>query len=132
MGLLALGTPLEWPEAKKAASQVREWGIEQLLAIWNQAKGKENDSLLWGDEIEYLVVNFDDAERKVKLSLRQADILRALAEDEKLQSKVAACLISTTVSSIQASAPQSARPHSIPNSGASCLRRRRGSLGASS
>jgi len=84
MGLLALGTPLEWPEAKKAASQVREWGIEQLLAIWNQAKGKENDSLLWGDEIEYLVVNFDDADRKVKLSLRQADILRALAEDEKL------------------------------------------------
>jgi len=84
MGLLALGTPLEWPEAKKAASQVREWGIEQLLAIWNRAKGKENDSLLWGDEIEYLVVNFDDADRKVKLSLRQADILRALAEDEKL------------------------------------------------
>jgi len=80
----ALGTPLEWPEAKKAASQVREWGIEQLLAVWRQAKGKERDALLWGDEIEYLVVNFDDKDRKVKLSLRQADILRALAEDEKL------------------------------------------------
>jgi len=24
----ALGTPLDWPEAKKVASHVREWGIE--------------------------------------------------------------------------------------------------------
>lgn len=24
----ALGTPLDWPEAKKAADQVRSWGIE--------------------------------------------------------------------------------------------------------
>lgn len=24
----ALGTPLEWPEAKKVADQVRNWGIE--------------------------------------------------------------------------------------------------------
>lgn len=24
----ALGTALEWPDAKKKASQVREWGIE--------------------------------------------------------------------------------------------------------
>ncbi|KAA8565232.1 hypothetical protein EYC84_010963 [Monilinia fructicola] len=36
MGLLALGTPLEWPEAKQNAQIVREWGIEQLLAIWNR------------------------------------------------------------------------------------------------
>ncbi|KAF2838395.1 GCS-domain-containing protein [Patellaria atrata CBS 101060] len=84
MGLLALGTPLDWSEAKKAAPQVREWGIEQLLATWRRARGKERDALLWGDEIEYLVVCYDDAARKVKLSLRQADILAALAGDEKL------------------------------------------------
>ncbi|KAL3422598.1 glutamate-cysteine ligase [Phlyctema vagabunda] len=84
MGLLALGTPLDWPEAKKNAGQVREWGIQQLLAIWNRAKGKERDALLWGDEIEYLVVNYDKADPLVKLSLRQADILHALAQDEEL------------------------------------------------
>ncbi|KAF2397837.1 GCS-domain-containing protein [Trichodelitschia bisporula] len=84
MGLLAIGTPLDWPEAKKEASKVREWGIEQLLAIWRRAKGKERDAMLWGDEIEYLVVCFDDQGRRVRLSLRQADILTALAEDEKL------------------------------------------------
>ncbi|KAL9129414.1 MAG: hypothetical protein Q9217_002119 [Psora testacea] len=84
MGHLALGTPLEWAEAKKNADQVRRWGIEQLLAIWRRAKGKERDALRWGDEVEYLVVAFDDERRKVKLSLRQADILAALAEDEAL------------------------------------------------
>lgn len=84
MGLLAIGTPLEWPEAKKNANHVREWGIEQLLAIWRRAKGKERDALLWGDEIEYLVVAYDEERRKVKLSLRQADILDALAKDEAL------------------------------------------------
>ncbi|KAL5119876.1 glutamate--cysteine ligase [Pleosporales sp. CAS-2024a] len=80
----AIGTPLEWPEAKKVASHVRSWGIEQLLAIWRNAKGKERDALLWGDEIEYLVVCYDEEKRKVRLSLRQADILAALASDEKL------------------------------------------------
>lgn len=84
MGLLAVGTPLEWPEAKNNAEQVREWGIKQLLAIWNRAKGKERDALLWGDEVEYLVVNYSDDEANVTLSLRQADILAALAEDEVL------------------------------------------------
>ena len=79
-----LGTPLDWPEAKKNADHVREWGIEQLLAIWKRAKGKERDALRWGDEIEYLVVAFDESQRKVRLSLRQADILKALAEDEEL------------------------------------------------
>jgi len=24
---------------------------KQLLAIWNRAKGKERDALLWGDEV---------------------------------------------------------------------------------
>ena len=32
-----------------------------------------------------MVVAYDDEHNKVRLSLRQADILAALAEDEKLQ-----------------------------------------------
>ncbi|KAL9617476.1 MAG: hypothetical protein Q9160_007739 [Pyrenula sp. 1 TL-2023] len=84
MGLLSLGTALSWSDAKIAADQVREWGIEQLLAVWRRAKGKERDALLWGDEIEYLVVAMDDDEKRARLSLRQADILEALAKDEEL------------------------------------------------
>lgn len=29
----ALGTPLDWPEAKKVAGQVREWGIEVVPLV---------------------------------------------------------------------------------------------------
>ncbi len=36
-------------------------------------------------QIEYLVVAYDDQRHKVKLSLRQADILDALAKDVALQ-----------------------------------------------
>ncbi|RAL11244.1 glutamate--cysteine ligase [Aspergillus homomorphus CBS 101889] len=82
MGLLALGTALDWPEAKKRADQVRKWGIEQLLANWHRAKGKERNALLWGDEVEYLVVAVDDEAKKARLSLAQAEILKSLAEDE--------------------------------------------------
>jgi len=35
-------------------------------------------------QVEYLVVCYDEENRKVRLSLRQADILAALATDEKL------------------------------------------------
>ncbi|PYH48675.1 glutamate--cysteine ligase [Aspergillus saccharolyticus JOP 1030-1] len=82
MGLLALGTALDWPEAQKRADQVRKWGIEQLLANWHRAKGKERNALLWGDEVEYLVVAVDDEAKKARLSLAQAEILKSLAEDE--------------------------------------------------
>ncbi|CAG8888700.1 unnamed protein product [Penicillium egyptiacum] len=80
----ALGTALEWPEAKKKAGQVRQWGIEQLLANWRRARGKERDALLWGDEVEYLVVALDDGAKKSRLSLAQAEILKSLARDEEL------------------------------------------------
>ncbi|EGR50607.1 glutamate-cysteine ligase, partial [Trichoderma reesei QM6a] len=80
----ALGTALEWPEAKLRANQVREWGIRQLLEIWNKAKGKERDAMLWGDEVEYLVVMYSKDDPKVLLSLRQAEILKALSNNEAL------------------------------------------------
>ncbi|KAK4122370.1 GCS-domain-containing protein [Parathielavia appendiculata] len=84
MGLLALGTALDWPDAKQQAHLVRSWGIKQLLEIWNKAKGKERDAMLWGDEVEYLVVTYSKDDPKVLLSLRQADILQALASDKSL------------------------------------------------
>ncbi|KAK3325820.1 glutamate-cysteine ligase-domain-containing protein [Apodospora peruviana] len=40
--------------------------------------------MLWGDEVEYLVVTYSKDDPRVLLSLRQADILKALANDESL------------------------------------------------
>ncbi|TPX63001.1 glutamate---cysteine ligase [Powellomyces hirtus] len=78
MGLLSLGTPLPWEEAKKHADHVRKHGIVQFLNIWNRIKTRRKDHLLWGDEIEYIVVKYNDEEKGVKVSLHAHDALEKL------------------------------------------------------
>ncbi|OCH87055.1 glutamate-cysteine ligase catalytic subunit [Obba rivulosa] len=78
MGLLALGTPLPWDEAKRYAEHVRTHGITQFLHIWDRLKDRCGDELMWGDEIEYMVIKFDNEGRNAKLSLRQTEILEKL------------------------------------------------------
>ncbi|TDL25969.1 glutamate-cysteine ligase catalytic subunit [Rickenella mellea] len=80
MGLLFLGTPLQWEEAKKYADHVRSHGITQFLYTWDRLKDRQGDELLWGDEVEYMVVVFDDEEKNAKLSLRQTEILAKLRD----------------------------------------------------
>lgn len=79
----SLGTPLPWSEAKKHSAYVRSEGIKQLINIYNNSKDKHGDVLLWGDEVEYMVISIDDEQKLAKLSLRQAEILNDLAELEK-------------------------------------------------
>ncbi|GAA5922707.1 hypothetical protein JCM1841_001112 [Sporobolomyces salmonicolor] len=81
MGLLALGTPLPWSDAKQHADYVREHGIEQFLAIWERLKDRTGDRLMWGDEIEYMVISYDDEGKNARLSLRQEEILQDLKSD---------------------------------------------------
>lgn len=98
MGLLALGTPLPWTEAKEYADHVRWHGIAQFMNTWDRLKDRSGDELLWGDEvclsfiprlpgdplihcprqIEYMVAVFDNEKKDVKLSLRQTEILLKL------------------------------------------------------
>lgn len=40
------------------------------------------DRLLWGDEIEYVVVSLDHETKEAKLSLRQSEILAELQEEQ--------------------------------------------------
>ena len=51
MGLLSLGTPLTWEEAKQFADHVRHHGITQFLHTWDRLKDRYGDELLWGDEV---------------------------------------------------------------------------------
>ncbi|CAO1632422.1 unnamed protein product [Sympodiomycopsis kandeliae] len=80
MGLLSLGTPLDWPETQALANHIREHGVTQLLHLWNKIKGRKGDKVLWGDEIEYIVVSFDHEGKNARLSLRQGEILKVLAQ----------------------------------------------------
>ncbi|CAG8451518.1 3011_t:CDS:2 [Racocetra fulgida] len=81
MGLLSKGKLLPWEQTKQYADHIRNQGINQFLSIYNKAKDRENDSLLWGDEIEYMVIAYDDGNKNVKLSLRAQDILQELQKE---------------------------------------------------
>ncbi|KAK9480978.1 glutamate-cysteine ligase-domain-containing protein [Lipomyces japonicus] len=87
MGLLSVGTPLPWKDVEQYADHVRKHGIQQFLQIWKNTKDKKGDVLLWGDEVEYMVISYDDENKNALLSLRQAEILKALEENEKEQRK---------------------------------------------
>ncbi|KAG9046203.1 hypothetical protein FS837_004874 [Tulasnella sp. UAMH 9824] len=78
MGLLVLGKPLAWDDSKQFAPLVKEHGVTQLINIWKRLKDRDGDQLLWGDEIEYMVLTFDDENKNAKLSLCQADLLPKL------------------------------------------------------
>jgi glutamate--cysteine ligase catalytic subunit len=78
---------MPWEDAKKKSDYVHEHGIEQFLNVWDQVSKTKKDSegLLWGDEIEYSVVNMDNDNRVARLSLNAADVLKNLQEDEQLK-----------------------------------------------
>ncbi|ODQ63103.1 GCS-domain-containing protein [Nadsonia fulvescens var. elongata DSM 6958] len=78
----SVGTPLHWDDAKKHADYVREQGIVQLMNIYNKTKKIKSTQLLWGDEVEYMVISYDDDHKQANLSLRQAEILDTLAHAE--------------------------------------------------
>lgn len=83
MGLLSEGSPLEWDETKKWAAHVREHGITQFINLYHRLKNRTGDVLKWGDEVEYMLVHFDDEAQRVRLSLKADPVLKALQEAEE-------------------------------------------------
>ncbi|CAG8680374.1 5799_t:CDS:10, partial [Cetraspora pellucida] len=84
MGLLSSpGTPLQWEEAKQHAHKVRALGINYFVSVYKQLKEKENNCLKWGDEVEYMVIEYDDEAKNAKLSLRIHEILAELRKEEE-------------------------------------------------
>ncbi|XP_044726614.1 glutamate--cysteine ligase [Chrysoperla carnea] len=82
MGLLTEGSPLSWEETKKLSEHVREHGIIQFINLYKRLWDRQGDVLKWGDEVEYMIVKFDDANKKARVSLRAEQILNALNEKE--------------------------------------------------
>ncbi|KAI8926839.1 glutamate-cysteine ligase-domain-containing protein [Entophlyctis helioformis] len=84
MGLLSLGTPMDWDEVRPYADHVRAHGIAQFLSIWHRIKARRKDHLLWGDEVEYVVVQLDPATKQARLVLdayRSLDALTRIEEE---------------------------------------------------
>lgn len=83
MGLLSEGSPLSWEETKKLSSHVREHGVNQFINLYKRLRDRQGDVLKWGDEVEYIIVKFDDEKKQAKVSLRAQEILVALNEKEQ-------------------------------------------------
>ncbi|CUM63931.1 uncharacterized protein PRCAT00001519001 [Priceomyces carsonii] len=83
MGLLSLGTPLDWHESKKYNEHVRNNGIIQLINIFKQHKSRDNDLFYWGDEVEYMLVKINEIEKRACLSIDCDYILYDLNAEEK-------------------------------------------------
>ena len=82
MGLLSEGSPLTWEETRDLADHVRKHGIIQFINLYKRLRDRQGDILKWGDEVEYMLVKFDDEAKTAKLSLRAEDILKTLNEKE--------------------------------------------------
>ncbi|XP_058450449.1 glutamate--cysteine ligase [Malaya genurostris] len=87
MGLLSEGSPLSWEETKALSQHVREHGIEQFINLYARLKDRQDDCLKWGDEVEYVIVRFDDENRETKVSLRAREMLAVLNEKEAADPK---------------------------------------------
>ncbi|KAG8719530.1 hypothetical protein FRC08_002599 [Ceratobasidium sp. 394] len=78
VGHLCEGKPLSWEDGQKHADYIREHGIIQFLNVWKRQKDRRDDEFLWGDELECIVISYDDDNKNARLSLRQSEILDAM------------------------------------------------------
>lgn len=80
MGLLTVGSPLNWPETKKVALFIREQGIKQFLSLYHKLNSRMKHTLKWGDEIEYTLVRIDPSTHAAQLYLGASELLKLINE----------------------------------------------------
>ncbi|KAJ5945372.1 glutamate cysteine ligase [Penicillium verrucosum] len=76
-------TYLTWKEMQPFIQSAREMAFKQLVLLWQKCKDLDDFLPLWGDEVEYTLVRFDNEERKVTLSASQQQILERWRGYEK-------------------------------------------------
>ncbi|KAG9017095.1 hypothetical protein FRB90_001776 [Tulasnella sp. 427] len=78
MGLIVDGEVLPWDQGRNFADHIKDHGIIQLLNIWTTSKDRQNFPFKWGEEIECMIIAFDDKEKNAKLALCQEELLPKL------------------------------------------------------
>ncbi|KIO19700.1 hypothetical protein M407DRAFT_222350 [Tulasnella calospora MUT 4182] len=78
MGLIVDGPVLSWDKGKNFAGHIKDHGITQLLNVWKTSKNRRSLPFRWGEEIECMVIAFNDQERNAKLALCQEELLPRL------------------------------------------------------
>jgi glutamate--cysteine ligase catalytic subunit len=87
MGHLQDGDTLPWDDAKSFLEWVRIHGIQQFLNIYKNLKSRNKDELLWGDEVEYYLLEVIEETKTVKLKLRAGELLEKLDEKDEISKK---------------------------------------------
>ncbi|XP_055329199.1 glutamate--cysteine ligase catalytic subunit-like [Paramacrobiotus metropolitanus] len=82
MGLLTKGSALSWEETQRYRDYVKKHGILQFINLYKKLKERENDEFKWGDEIEYMLVHFDNEHKKAQLALVATEVLPKLMQPE--------------------------------------------------
>ncbi|KAI4225398.1 MAG: hypothetical protein L6R36_003940 [Xanthoria steineri] len=81
MGHTEAGSALTWHEIKRSKSRLQRIGLQQLLNLWQNAKERQNDPWLWGDETEGLLISFDDRHEHVEAWLHADQLLEQLSSN---------------------------------------------------
>lgn len=87
MGLLSVGTPLQWEDSIQYLEKVKYNGITQLLRIMKQSDKVTNKPFLWGDELEYILL--DNGSNKITVNnddilIKVNTVLNAECEQKNL------------------------------------------------
>jgi len=86
MGFLSEGTTFTWEEAcEKPIDFVKKHGVLQFLNFYHKYKERSGDAFLWGDEIEYILINLQKDKKRAYLVLRGHEIIENLSLEEKEQ-----------------------------------------------
>lgn len=82
MGLLTQGTPMHWKDIQQHAQFIRKEGIKQFIRLYKKCKDRRDECLKWGDEVEFMLIRFDNEKRKVDLLLKARQILEIMDDRE--------------------------------------------------
>ncbi|OQE18640.1 hypothetical protein PENSTE_c017G05728 [Penicillium steckii] len=76
MGLAIEDSPLTPKEAEKAKTHVQKAAAKQCLEIWTKQRNRVELDPLWGDEIEFPIVNLDVDSSRATMFMGQAQVIK--------------------------------------------------------
>ncbi|SBT70961.1 gamma-glutamylcysteine synthetase, putative [Plasmodium malariae] len=75
MGFLKIGTPLSWEEVQHVKSLIRLYGILQFVHTYKCNKDREDENIMFGDEIEYIIIRNDETLKESSALLCATDLI---------------------------------------------------------
>lgn len=71
--------PLPWEQAINHVEVFKEKAVRQFLAVWRKNRDREDSTLRWGEEVEYMLVDLSNGDARVALCADE--VLRRLGSE---------------------------------------------------